>query len=88
MTGFLVYIKNDGVFEPIINKLIENGHTVLSIPISSPNELGAEFFRWEIATSVACSILNVKCDFNQPDVQENKGLTKQIIAEFKRDGRF
>ena len=82
-----IHIKNDGVFAPIINRLIGDGHIVVSIPVFSPNELGAEYFRWEIATSVACSILNVNA-FNQPDVQENKVLTKQIIAEYKRYGRF
>ncbi len=82
-----IYIKNDGVFEPIINRLISENHIVLSIPISSPIELGAEFFRWEIGISVACSILEVNA-FNQPDVQENKAITKQIITAYKNDGRF
>jgi transaldolase/glucose-6-phosphate isomerase len=82
-----IYIKNDGIFQPIITRLTSQGHIVLTIPISSLNELSAEFFRWEIATSVACSILKVNA-FNQPDVQDNKTLTKQIIAAFKNEGRF
>ena len=35
--------------------------------------LGAELFRWEIATAVAGSIIGIN-PFNQPDVEDSKIL--------------
>ena len=42
-------------------------------------ELGQEFFRWEFATAVAGSILEIN-PFDQPDVQAGKDKTREILA--------
>jgi hypothetical protein len=42
-------------------------------------ELGQEFFRWEFATAVAGSILQIN-PFNQPDVQAAKDKTNEVLA--------
>ena len=39
----------------------------------------AEFFRWEFATAVAGAILEIN-PFDQPNVQEAKDRTGQILA--------
>ena len=41
--------------------------------------LGAEFFRWEFATAIAGVILEIN-PFDQPNVQEAKDRTNQILA--------
>ena len=38
-------------------------------------DLGAEFFRWEIATAVAGAIIGINA-FNQPDVEASKIATE------------
>jgi transaldolase / glucose-6-phosphate isomerase len=43
-----------------------------------PYQLGAEFFRWEFATAVACYVLRVN-PFDQPNVQEAKDVTGRIL---------
>jgi transaldolase / glucose-6-phosphate isomerase len=48
------------------------------VKIGAPHELGAEFFRWEFATSVAGSILGIN-PFDQPNVQEAKDRTSAIL---------
>ncbi len=55
------------------------GHPVVRITLDDPYDLGAEFFRWEFATAVACSILGVNA-FDQPNVAESKANTKAILA--------
>jgi transaldolase/glucose-6-phosphate isomerase len=40
--------------------------------------LGAEFYRWEVATATAGAILGIN-PFNQPNVQEAKDRTKEIL---------
>jgi transaldolase/glucose-6-phosphate isomerase len=49
------------------------------VRVSDEYELGQEFFRWEFATAVAGTILEIN-PFNQPDVQSAKDRTTQILA--------
>jgi hypothetical protein len=49
------------------------------VQVTGEYELGQEFFRWEFATAVAGSILQIN-PFDQPDVQSAKDRTRQILA--------
>jgi glucose-6-phosphate isomerase len=49
------------------------------LTISSPLDLGAEFFRWEMATAVAGAVMRIN-PFDQPNVAESKARTKEILA--------
>ena len=44
-----------------------------------PYQLGAEFFRWEIATAIAASYLAVN-PFDQPDVAQSKDRTRALLC--------
>ncbi len=46
--------------------------------------LGAEFYRWELATAVAGTILEIN-PFDQPDVQEAKDRTAEVLSGHDRD---
>ena len=48
------------------------------IEVDEPDDLGAEFFRWELATAVAGAILGVN-PFDQPNVEEAKQQTQAIL---------
>ena len=48
-------------------------------------DLGAEFFRWEIATAVAGSIIGINA-FNQPDVEASKIATRELTSEYEKTG--
>lgn len=78
---FVVMGKGDKMFESRIKELDKN-HPVARIPFQKPVELGAEFFRWEIATATACSILGIDA-FDQPDVQSAKDIAKSLLNELK-----
>src|SRR3984893_17973500 len=60
--------------------LSQAGHPVVTLKLSDPLALGAEFFRWEYAVAVAGAILGINV-FDQPNVQEAKALTKQVLSE-------
>jgi transaldolase/glucose-6-phosphate isomerase len=49
------------------------------VRLPAPYELGQEFFRWEFATAVAGSILEIN-PFDQPDVQAAKDKTSEVLA--------
>ena len=46
----------------------------MDVDLSDPDDVGAEFFRFELATAVAGAILGVN-PFDQPNVEEAKEKT-------------
>ena len=56
------------------------------VELGDPYDLGAEFFRWEFATAVAGSILGIN-PFDQPNVQEAKDRTNEILGGGGDPGR-
>jgi len=61
------------------------GHAVVRISMADIYDLGAEFFRWEIATAVAGSIIGIDA-FNQPDVEASKIATRNLTSEYEKTG--
>jgi transaldolase / glucose-6-phosphate isomerase len=61
------------------------GHPVVRITIADIYDLGAEFFRWEIATAVAGSIIGINA-FNQPDVEASKIATRELTSAYEKTG--
>jgi hypothetical protein len=60
--------------------LSKAGHPVVTLKITDPLAIGAEFFRWEYAIAVAGAILGINV-FDQPNVQEAKDLTRKVLSE-------
>jgi len=61
------------------------GHPLVRISMADIYDLGAEFFRWEIATAVAGSIIGIDA-FNQPDVEASKIVTKDLTSQYEKSG--
>ena len=61
------------------------GHPVVRLFVPDVYHLGAEFFRWEIATAVAGSILGIN-PFDQPDVEAAKVATRRLTSAFEKTG--
>ena len=61
------------------------GHALVRITLEDTIDLGQEFFRWEIATAVAGSILGIH-PFNQPDVEASKLATRTLMATYQERG--
>ena len=61
------------------------GHPVVRIAVEEIDNLGQEFFRWEIATAVAGSILGINA-FNQPDVEASKIATRSLTEAYEKTG--
>ncbi len=82
-----VYLRQTGELDNSIAALKSAGFPVIELPITTYHDVGAEFFRWEIAISVACHILGVNT-FDQPDVQDSKIRTINKIADYKKTGKL
>ena len=52
---------------------------MIRIAIADPIDLGAEAFRWEVATAIAGAVLEID-PFDQPNVEEAKNLTRSVLA--------
>jgi glucose-6-phosphate isomerase len=63
------------------------GHPVVEIELADTYDLGQEFFRWEIATAMAGSILKIN-PFNQPDVEASKIVTRQLTEAYEKSGKL
>jgi len=75
----------DAAQDAKVAALEKAGHPVVRIAVSDIYSLGQEFFRWEIATAVAGSILGINA-FNQPDVEASKIVTKQLTSAYESTG--
>jgi transaldolase/glucose-6-phosphate isomerase len=82
-----VYLRQTGEFDDNLAALREAGHPVLEIDIPTAYDLGAEFYRWEFATAVACHILGVNA-FDQPNVEDAKKRAKTRIAAYQESGQL
>ena len=63
----------------LLDALAAAGHPVIRLAIDDPIDLGAEFIRWEVATAFAGAVLGID-PFDQPNVEEAKELTRQLLA--------
>ena len=80
-----VYLRQTGDYDQPVTSLRKSGHLVVEIPVPGPYFLGAEFYRWEMATAVACHILGVNA-FDQPDVEDAKVRARGQIAAYQEKG--
>jgi transaldolase / glucose-6-phosphate isomerase len=70
--------KNDRGLVPVLIEAEGEDVQRHEVRLPDPYELGQEFFRWEFATAVAGSILEIN-PFDQPDVQAAKDKTNEVL---------
>lgn len=68
----------DGKIGALAESLTSNGHPVVRIRINDAYDIGAEFFRWEVATALAGVLLRIN-PFDEPNVSEAKAVTNELL---------
>jgi glucose-6-phosphate isomerase len=63
------------------------GHPVVHIEITDLYEIFGQFFTWEVATSVAGSVMGIN-PFNQPDVESAKIETRTLTSAYEQTGKL
>ncbi|MCY4111945.1 MAG: hypothetical protein OXF96_08405, partial [Chloroflexi bacterium] len=61
-----------------LDALADAGHPVVRFTMGDVHDLGAEFWRWELATAVAGWVLGIN-PFDQPNVEESKANTARVL---------
>ena len=78
-----VYLRLDGdendESDEAIQAIESSGQPVVRLDLRDKYDLGAEFFRWELATAVAGAIFSIN-PFDQPNLQAAKDMTDSVLA--------
>jgi len=82
-----VYLRHDGGQDGFIESLKNVHQPTLTLDVPDLYRLSAEFYRWEFAVAIACSILGVNA-FDQPDVQDSKDRTKRKLQAYLETGEL
>ena len=78
--------END-LLDQAVRDYREAGYPLVEIQLAKSTDLGAEFFRWELATAAAGAILGIN-PFNQPDVEAAKSNARNLMEEFSKSGNL
>lgn len=82
---FFVYLRlrtdDNSAIDAAVNEIRASGQPVIILEMTDKYDLGAEFFRWELATAIAGSVIGIN-PFNQPNVQQAKDATERFLKEF------
>ena len=88
---FFVYLRleaePDRAQDVAMARLADAGHPVVELALRDRLDIGAEFFRWEIATAVCGAVLGIN-PFDQPDVEASKVATRELTAAYESAGAF
>jgi transaldolase/glucose-6-phosphate isomerase len=79
--------KHDEKQDQAMDKLQDSGQPVVRITIEDTYDIAQEFFRWEIATAVAGTVIGINA-FNQPDVEASKVATRNLTSEYEKAGKL
>ena len=86
---FFVFItlasEDRGDLGPLAGRLMELGHAGRHIELADAHDVGGEFVRWEVATAAAGIVLEID-PFDQPNVQESKDATRELLEAFRSRG--
>lgn len=80
-----VYLRISGDLDDFVAGLENAKHPVIVLKIDDLYDLAAQFFCWELAVAIACSLLGVNA-FDQPDVQDSKDRTRRNLTRFQEMG--
>ena len=75
----------DRIPDQALDELIRLGHPVVRIGIRQLEDIGQEFFRWEVATAVAGAVLGIN-PFDQPDVESAKVAARALTSAYEASG--
>ena len=86
-----VYLRLDGddngSTDDAVQAVESSGQPVVRLGLADVYHIGAEFFRWEMATAIAGSIICIN-PFDQPNVQAAKDMTESVLAQYKTSGKL
>jgi len=78
-------LKGDRTHDADVQVLRDGGEPLIQINLRDAYDLGAEFFRWEMATAIAGSRMGIN-PFDQPNVESAKARAREMVAAYQAQG--
>ena len=78
-------LEGEDRLEEAVTALETARHPVVRLRMPDISWIGAEFYRWEMATAVAGTILGIN-PFDEPNVQESKENTRKALEQYITEG--
>lgn len=75
----------DGDHDRLVREWSRAGGPSARIELPERDSIAGEFYRWEVATALAGMLLGIQ-PFDEPNVQESKDATREILEELERTG--
>ena len=82
-----VRLDGVGVDDRVLDRVRAARVPVMTIDIPRVESLGAEFFRWEVATATAGRVLEIN-PFDEPNVQQAKDATRALLDAYTTHGQL
>jgi hypothetical protein len=70
-----------------VTRAREAGLPIAELEMADAESIGAEFFRWEVATAAAGMLMEIN-PFDEPNVQQAKDATRTLLDSYARDRRL
>ncbi len=80
-------LREDEDIDAATGRLAESGVPFARIVIDSPEEVAAEFLRFEFAVALAGNIMGIN-PFDQPDVESAKAFARSFLKLYGETGEF
>ncbi len=64
-----------------------SGAPIAELSMAGPNDIGAEFLRWEVATAAAGLLMGIN-PFDEPNVQQAKDATRALLDRYQATGQL
>ena len=80
-------LRNDTSFDAALAALDQAGHPVIRIALADPLDIGAEFFRWQMATATAAAVLGVN-PYDEPDAGTAAEQASALLSGWRTSRRI
>jgi hypothetical protein len=83
----VVTLSGDAPDTAVVERLRDSGAPVVRLGMPDAASVGAEFFRWEVATAAAGRLLDIN-PFDEPNVQQAKDATRALLDTYVAERRL
>jgi transaldolase/glucose-6-phosphate isomerase len=83
----VVTLGEDAPDAAAVERLRASGSPIVTVHMNDSTALGAEFFRWEVATAAAGWLLGIN-PFDEPNVQQAKDATRVLLDTYSAQQRL
>ena len=78
---------SDGPHARLLEPVRATGAPMFEIEVPDDLAIGAEFFRWEVATATAGLLMGIN-PFDEPNVKQAKDATSALLESYRTSGRL